>query len=312
MKRNVLAFPGIAAVTVAGLLAAGCVSKKEHEQVKSENVKLTEEKQKLEQKVTAATGETAEMNATLDEVQKALEDLRGQELKVIKSSIEVVQEGKPQSTRREQLQSELDTLKKAVKENLAKLEKLEKERKAAQAKAAALGEKSAVLEGKVTALERFVAEMKRALEEKEALIAELETKVLNLTQTVETQAGVIKEKETVIDTQTKEINKAWVAIATKTTLREKGIVEKKGSVAGLGGNWLETGKIDPELFKEIDIRQDKEFAIAAPLKKVRVLSDHPKDSYELVAAEDPKATTLKVTDPARFWTGSKKLVVMMD
>ena len=312
MKRNVLSFPGIVTVVIAGLLASGCVSKKEHEQLKSENVKLTDEKQKLEQKVTATTGETAEVNATLDEVQKALEDLRSQELKVIKSSIEVVQEGKPQSTRREQLQSELDTLKKAVKQNLAKLEKLEKERKAAQAKAAELGQKSAALEGQVTALERFVAEMKRALEEKEALIAELETKVLNLTQTVEAQAGVIKEKETVIDTQTKEINKAWVAIATKVTLREKGIVEKKGSVAGLGGNWLETGKIDPELFREIDVRQDTQFAIASPLKKVRVLSDHPKDSYELLAGEDPKTTTLKVTDPSRFWTGSKKLVVMMD
>lgn len=307
MKRTVR----VAALAAAGLLLAGCPSKKEMEQLRTDNAKLSQEKQTLEKKVAATTGETAEVNATLDEVQRSLEDLRGKELKVIKSSIEVVQEGKPQSSRREQLQTELDMLKKAVKENLAKLEKLEKERKAAQAKASELGAKSAALEGKVTALERFVAEMKRSLEEKEALIAELETKVLNLTQTVETQAGVIKEKETVIDTQVKDLNRAWVAIATKSALREKGIVEKKGDIAGLGGNWLQTGKVDPELFREIDIRQEKEFAVGAPVKKARVLSDHPKDSYELVPAEN-QMSTLKVLDPTRFWAGSKKLVVMLN
>ena len=103
-----------------------------------------------------------------------------------------------------------------------------------------------------------------------------------------------------------------ISYRTKSALREKGGVEKKGDIAGLGGNWLETGKIDPELFREIDVTKEKEFAIGAPLKKVKVLSNHPKGSYELVAAEDKTMSTLKVTDPARFWTGSKKLVVMMN
>jgi hypothetical protein len=48
---------------------------------------------------------------------------------------------------------------------------------------------------------------------------------------------------------------------------------------------------------------------AAP-DKARVLSDHPKDSYTL-AGTGPKASTLTVTDAARFWKGSKYLVVML-
>jgi hypothetical protein len=52
------------------------------------------------------------------------------------------------------------------------------------------------------------------------------------------------------------------------------------------------------------------FDVAAAPGKARVLSDHPKDSYTLAAA-GPKASTLTVTDAARFWKGSKYLVVML-
>ena len=52
------------------------------------------------------------------------------------------------------------------------------------------------------------------------------------------------------------------------------------------------------------------FDVAAAPDKARVLSDHPKDSYTFAAA-GPKASTLTVTDAARFWKGSKYLVVML-
>ena len=74
------------------------------------------------------------------------------------------------------------------------------------------------------------------------------------------------------------------------------------------GSWVQTGKFDPEIFKEVDITKDTEFAIAAPLKKVQILSSHPAGSYELVAA-DEKNSTLKILDAAKFWSGEKFLVV---
>ena len=79
---------------------------------------------------------------------------------------------------------------------------------------------------------------------------------------------------------------------------------------GLGGNWQRTGQFDETLFKQIDTRKDTEFDVGAAPDKARVLSDHPKDSYTLAAA-GPKASTLTVTDAARFWKGSKYLVVML-
>ena len=55
----------------------------------------------------------------------------------------------------------------------------------------------------------------------------------------------------------------------------------------------------------------EKFAIGAPLKKVKVLSTHPADSYTLTAV-DEKNSNLKILDPAKFWTGEKYLLVMFN
>ena len=310
--------PGIAATRVAfaGIIAAalalgGCAWKKDVDQLKADNQKLSQEKQQLEGQLTSAGVESTEMQTTLDEVAKSLEELRARELQIVKSSIEVVQEGKPRSSRRDELKAEIDTIKKAIQENLDKLAKLEQEKKDALAKAKASGQKVVELEGKVTSMERLIGEMRASLEEKTTMIAQLETTVLGLTQTVEQQTATIAEKETVIETQTKTINTAHVGIAGKKALESAGIIEKKGAFLGMRGSWVQTGKFDPEIFREIDITKETEFAIGAPLKKCKVLSTHPADSYELTAV-DETSSNLKVLDPARFWTGEKYLVVMFN
>ena len=300
-----IAFAGVLA---AALALGGCGWKKEIEQLKADNQKLSQEKAQLEGQLTSAGVESTEMQATLDEVAKSLEELRAKELQIVKSSIEVVQEGKPRSTQRDELKTEIETIKKAIAENLQKLAKLEQEKKDALAKAKASGQKVVELEGKVTSMERLIGEMKASLEEKTTMIAELEPKVLGLTQTVEQQTATIAEKEGVIENQTKTINTAHVAIAGQKELEKAGVIEKKGAFLGMRGSWVQTGKFDTDLFKEIDVTKETEFAIAAPIKKVMVISSHPKGSYELVAA-DEKNTTLKITDAAAFWSGEKYLVV---
>jgi myosin heavy subunit len=309
--RIVAARVAFAGILAAALALGGCGWKKEIEQLRTDNQKLSQEKQQLEGQLTSAGVESAEMQATLDEVGKSLEELRAKELQIVKSSIEVVQEGKPRSTQRDELKTEIEAIKKAIKENLEKLARLEREKKDALAKAKASGQQVTELEGKVTSMERLIGEMRANLEEKTTMIAQLETTVLGLTQTVEQQTATIAEKETVIEGQTKVINTAHVGIAGKKALEAKGIIEKKGAFLGMRGSWVQTGKFDPDIFREIDITKESEFAIGAPFKKVKVLSTHPADSYELTAV-DEKNSNLKVLDPARFWSGEKFLLVMFN
>jgi myosin heavy subunit len=301
--KNILRFARVSVLTVLPFTLVACVSKKEFEQVKAENKTLDEEKQRSQRELGAAGAATAEMQATLDDVQKSLEDLRVKELKAVRTSLAVAQEGKAAPGRREELKAEIEEIRNVVKANLAKLSALQKQKNTS--------------DQKITTLERLIGEMRRNLEEKEATIGALEEKTLVLAKeaeelrgTVKEKEAVVKEKEAAIVDRESQISTAYVLIATQSALKKAGLVEKKGSVLGLGGNWQRTGQFDETLFKQVDTRKETEFAVGAAPDKARVLSDHPKDSYTL-AGTGPKASTLTVTDAARFWKGSKYLVVML-
>ncbi len=298
-----LRFARISVLAVLSFTFVACVSKKEFEQLKAENKTLGEEKVRSQRELGAAGAATAEMQATLDDVQKSLEDLRVKELKAVRTSLSVAQEGKAAPGRREELKAEIEEIRQVVKANLAKLAALQKQKGAA--------------DQKVTTLERLVGELRKNLEEKESTIAALEEKTLLLAKetdelrgTVKEKEEAVKEKEAALTDRETQMSTAYVLIAKQSALKKAGLVEKKGSVLGLGGNWQRTGQFDETLFKQIDTRKETEFAVGAAPDKARVLSDHPKDSYA-IAGTGPKASTLTVTDAARFWKGSKYLVVML-
>jgi DNA repair exonuclease SbcCD ATPase subunit len=301
--RKPSALLGIPAVVAAALLLLGCPSKKEFEQLKTENQKLTQEKQQTQKELSSAGAATSEMQTTLDEVQQSLQDLRAKELKAVTTSLAVLKEGQQAPDKREELKAEIEEIRKSVRANLAKLASLERQKRASETRAGAAEERA-------TTLERLVTELRRSLQEKEATIAELEAKTLELTKTTEELRGTVKEKEAEITDRETQMSTAYVLIAGQKALKQAGLVEKKGSVLGLGGNWQRTGQFDESLFKKIDTRTEKEFTVGAAAEKARILSDHPKDSYEL-RKTGPKASTLAVTDTARFWKGSKYLVVML-
>jgi len=294
MRRAALA-PALVAVLASG----ACVSKKEHQQLQAEKTQVVEEKQKVSEQLQTAAAENTEMNATLDEVQASLEDLRGKELKVIQKSLDVAQEGQVRAGRRERLQSELRTIRQTIHQNLEKLARLQKENK------------------RLGVVAKLADELKRSLQEKESTIATLQSRIGDLSQTVEQQTatialreGELQEKATFIEQQTTELHKAYVAVAAKDVLKQKGVVQRKGDVLGVGGTWSETGRYDPELFREVDVTKEAELEIPAPVKKVRVLPGHPADSYEIASA-GPDKSTLKIKDPDAFWRGDKYLVVML-
>jgi hypothetical protein len=265
---------------------------------------LAAENAKLAEQLKAAEASDAEAAATIAEVQTGLEEIRGKELRILRKTLDVTREGQPRVSTRESLSKEMETIRTAIRENLGKLARLERERKAS-------GQKMA-------SLQNLVDELRRSLEEKGTTIATLEKKVMELDEKVKSQEGVllakdviIREKDDVIEARTKAMNTGFVAMAGKKVLKQKGVVEKKGTVLGLGGTWQETGKFDPDVFRVIDTTTEAELAIPAPAAKVKILPGHPGESYRIVSA-GPRTSTLKVTDRDAFWRDSRYLVVMID
>ncbi len=272
---GILRLAAIGAVAAA-LASGGCASKSEHERALAENKRLMSENEKLSENVESMKAASSEANATLADVQKGLEDIRAKELTAIRSSLRVAEEGNPSGTRRDQLQAEIATIRTAVHENLQKLARLQKTNR-----------QNGV---RLASVEKLADELKRSLEEKDAMVTELQTRIGDLSKTVKEQASSLEEKEaaihegeTRIAKTTKELNTAYVAVASKDTLRKKGVVERRGDILGVGGRWIETGKFDPDVFREVDVTKDMQVTIPAPAKKVRVVTAQPKASYTIVS-----------------------------
>lgn len=90
----------------------------------------------------------------------------------------------------------------------------------------------------------------------------------------------------------------------RKALRDSGIVSKQGFI----GRTLTVGDTgDHDLFIRADARTLTEILVEQ--KKATVVTPHPADSYELITNADKVVYKLVITDPERFWSSSKVLVV---
>ncbi len=97
---------------------------------------------------------------------------------------------------------------------------------------------------------------------------------------------------------------SWSTEVAEKALRDSGIVSKQGFI----GRTLTVGDTgDHDLFIRADARTLTEILVEQ--KKATVVTPHPADSYELITNADKVVYKLVITDPERFWSSSKVLVV---
>ena len=147
----------------------------EHARLVSEKSYLAAENRRLTDALEAKNVDTRELEVALVEVRNGLEEIRGKELRTIRSSIRVAKEGRASQALREELRAEIRTIRDAVSENLARLARLEKQNKESGLRTASL--------------ERRIVELRRSLAAKEVLVAERDPRVKDLSTTAETQAA---------------------------------------------------------------------------------------------------------------------------
>jgi len=99
------------------------------------------------------------------------------------------------------------------------------------------------------------------------------------------------------------LNTAYYAIGTRRELIESGVLEKGGLLKSKEIN----EDLDKMAFRAIDVRKIKSIALNA--SKVKLVTEHPTESYELIADESGNYT-IEITLPESFWSLSKYLIVI--
>lgn len=162
-------------------------------------------------------------------------------------------------------------------------------------------------EGRIAELTRTVEDLERTIGEKDVEIGGLKEQLASSNKSLAEMIEMYRDKDQLAGMQRADLNRAWYAVGTTKELRENRVLTKEGGVAGIGAtNKLNSADLNLDYFKEVDITQQLEIPVNA--KKAKLATTHPAGSYRFEGEVDK----LVITDPSRFWSMSKYLVVVAE
>ena len=206
----------------------------------------------------------------------------------------------------EEIDADIAAIDRLLQENRQKIAALQ--RSSAQLRKADL---------RIEGLEKMIRGLDAQLTAKEGEIGRLRGELSQMEARMETLAEEAAARSTEVEHLSDEkaqledrLNTVYYIVGAEKALRDSGIVSKQGFIGRTLTSLTEltmgdTG--DHDLFIRADARTLTEILVEQ--KKATVVTPHPADSYELITNADKVVYKLVITDPERFWSSSKVLVV---
>ena len=200
-----------------------------------------------------------------------------------------------------QLKSDIQALTEAIESYKGQIVKLEKKNKNQSAEFKKL---IAGLNAQLEERSQKLAELTKELTEKNQLLFAKTQEAEQLAQNVDALDKETKSQKMTIDEQDQAIHQANYLLGNRKELKEAGVISRQGIFCPP----IVSSQAQNADFINIDIRETKN--IPLNVKKAKVLSVHPTDSFILEADEDGNLV-LKINDENTFWKQTKYLVVML-
>jgi predicted nucleic acid-binding Zn-ribbon protein len=167
-------------------------------------------------------------------------------------------------------------------------------------------------DSKNASLEKMVAHLTKELAEKDAEIASLQAKLADannslvvLTHQFNDSVAVINRQRAEINAMRTEVNTVYYTVGTMKELKNKGLIDKKGGLLGIG----RTAQLNPDVNTSGFTKANMTELHSLPLngKFKMVITDHPEGSYKITGTGT--ADSLLITDAESFWSKGKYLII---
>ncbi|MDO9257878.1 MAG: hypothetical protein Q7U54_20350 [Bacteroidales bacterium] len=215
-----------------------------------------------------------------------------------------------QSSAREQITGDINSIYQLLEKNRAQVASLRKQLKGSGAKVAELEAMITNLEKSIAEKDAEIADLKDQLGKLNIKVADLGNQVTNLNANVDNLSAENRAKQQAIDEKTAALNTAYYVIGTTKDLKDKKVIDKTGGFIGIGRAKTITADFDKSNFTKADITTFTELPINK--KKAVLLSNHPSGSYKLVATGKKSVEKLVILNYTDFWSRSKYLVIAAD
>lgn len=243
-------------------------------------------------------GRDAELNELMGIVSDVQEGIRC--INEAEQRVTIAEGDAERANQREVIRENMQYIQDAMAQNRQTISKLQEKLNASSIRSEKLQQTITQLQKQIEDQGARLQELEAKLAEKNILIASQGEQIDSLTSNVQSLTAESEAKQQTLEQQDKDLHKAWFVFGTKTELKAQKIL-KDGEV-------LRDGSFNQDYFTEIDTRYDKEVRFYS--KSVKVLTTHPSDSYQLVR-DAQKQYELHITNPDKFWSVSKYLVVLV-
>jgi chromosome segregation ATPase len=257
--------------------------------------RLASEQQRdsLERIIAQKDNEINDMMSTLNDIEEGFREISEAEDRV---TVAKRGEGASASAR---IRENMQFIQQTMKQNRELINKLRQQVRESSVKGEQLKRTLENLTAQLAEKEQMLQQLRAELDAKDIHIAELDETIADLHQDVASLKDEGTKKDATIDTQDKQLNTAWFVFGTKKELKEQKILQD--------GKVLQSN-FNKEYFTKIDIRVDKEIKLYS--KSAEMLTAHPASSYTL-ERDANKQYVLRITNPERFWSASKFLVIQV-
>ena len=277
-------------VALTGLMVASC----NQESVRKAELAATMQRDSLEQIIAQKDTEINDMMTTLSDIEEGF-----REITEAQNRVTLAKEGEGTNTS-QRIRENFQFIQGVMKQNKELINKLKQQVRESSVKGDQLKKIIDNLTQQMETKDKQLQALREELDLKDIHIAELDEKVADLNENVTTLKEENTQKAQTINTQDKQLNAAWFVFGTKKELKAQNILDK-GEV--LRSNF------NKDYFTKIDIRIDKEIKLYS--KSAEILTSHPAGSYTL-QRDANKQYVLRITDPQKFWSTSKYLVILVD
>ena len=256
---------------------------------------MQQERDSLQRIINEKDMELDDILGVFNEVQEGIRRINEAEGRV------TIAEGNPESaSTKEVIRDNMDFIKQAMQQNRDLIAQLQEKLKNSSIKNTKMQKTIESLQAQIDAQSARSQELEASLAEKDALIESQGEAIAGLSNDVASLTEENKQKAEKVQQQDKELNSAWFVFGTKSELKEQKILTN--------GDVLKSGDFNKNYFTKIDIRYDKDIKFYS--KSAQLLSSHPAGTYQLTK-DNQGQYELHITDPQKFWSVSKYLVVLV-
>lgn len=280
-------------LTVCVAALSSCGNRAQNEALKAQNDSLT-------MALTERDLELENIMSAFNEVQEGFRLINEAENRVDLQS--GVAEGSSVS---EKIKEDIRFISEKLQSNREQIAKLEEQLKNSKYATSQMKKALANLNQELEAKTQQIATLQAELASKNIRITELDDMVAGLNENVKSLVAENEIKSATVASQDKALNTAWFVFGTKSELKDQKIISSKFLQKT---KVLEDNDFNKDYFTQIDIRTDKTIKLYS--KSAELLTTHPEGSYVLVKDANGQLT-LQITNPNKFWSVSRYLVILV-